>query len=211
MMQVINNRYEYDNLMGDILIYDGKNMDLAGWLLQREKVALLTNSKEHELATAISTSTSYKMLQTMGRARRWHEIRKKLEVLYLFIATDIHGVNDLHRKQCPDGTLQEYIQNFTDLTNKAMGINPANIKNRAIIFLFIKNLYNKDIRRRVAGAKVINTLADAFRLAHHSLLRLKKYEGLVFNEEQEIGEINQIVDLSNGIGQTGNIKNSSKK
>ena len=168
MMQVINNRYEYDNLMGDILIYDGKNMDLAGWLLQREKVALLANSKEYELATAISTSTSYKMLQTMGKARRWHEIRKKLEVLYSFIATDIHGVNDLHRKQCPDGTLHGYIQNFTDLTNKAMGINPANIKNRAIIFLFIKNLYNKDIRRRVAGAKVINTLADAFRLAHHS-------------------------------------------
>ena len=37
-------------------------MDLADWLLQIEKVALLTNSKEHELATAKSTSTPYIML-----------------------------------------------------------------------------------------------------------------------------------------------------
>ena len=57
-----------------------------------------------------------------------------------------------------------------------MGVDPANIPNRVIIFLFIKNLYNKDIRRRVAGAKIINTLADAFKLGHHSLLKLKKYE-----------------------------------
>ena len=31
-------RQEYDKLMWDILIYDGKNMDLADWLLQIEKV-----------------------------------------------------------------------------------------------------------------------------------------------------------------------------
>ena len=41
-----------------------------------------------------------------------------------------------------------------------MTVDPANITNRVIIFLFIKNLYNKDIRRRVTGAKTIHTLAD---------------------------------------------------
>ena len=35
--------------------------------------------------------------------------------------------------------------------------------------------------------KVINTLADTFKLNYHVLLKLKKYEGLVYNEEQEIG------------------------
>ena len=35
--------------------------------------------------------------------------------------------------------------------------------NRVIRFLFIKKFYNKDIRRRVAGVKVITTLADAFK------------------------------------------------
>ena len=63
-----------------------------------------------------------------------------------------------------------------------------------IIFLFVKNLYNKDIQRRVAGAKTLNTLADTFRLAHHSLIKLKKYEGMVYNEDPAIAEINEIAD-----------------
>ena len=54
--------------------------------------------------------------------------------------------SDLHHKQRPDETLQEYIQNFTDLTEKAMGIDPGKITKHVIIFLFTKNLYNKDIR-----------------------------------------------------------------
>ena len=63
-----------------------------------------------------------------------------------------------------------------------------------IIFLFVKNLYNEDIQRWVTGAKTINTLADAFRLAHHSLLNLKMYEGQIYNEDQTITEINEIID-----------------
>ena len=45
---------------------------------------------------------------------------------------------------------------------------------------------------------------------HHSLLNLKKYEGLVYNGEQVIGEINQIVDISKSIVGTGDIKQSRK-
>ena len=56
------------------------------------------------------------------------------------IATEVHAASDLHCKQRPDETLQEYIQTFTDLTEKAMETNPANITNRVVIFLFIKNL-----------------------------------------------------------------------
>ena len=37
MIQDITHRQEYVNLMRDIPIYDGKNMDLADWLLQIEK------------------------------------------------------------------------------------------------------------------------------------------------------------------------------
>ena len=53
---------------------------------------------------------------------------------------EAHAASDLHWKQKPDKTLQEYVQNFTDLTEKAMGIDPANITNHVIIFLFIKKL-----------------------------------------------------------------------
>ena len=57
--------------------------------------------------------------------------------------------------------------------------------------------------------KLFNNLASALKLPHHSLLKLKKYKGLIYNEEQEIGEINQIVDISTDIGGTGNIKNKT--
>ena len=61
----------------------------------------------------------------------------------------VHTASDLHCKQRPDKTLQEYIQNFTDLTEKALGTDPAsaNITKRVMIFLFIKNLYNIKISK----------------------------------------------------------------
>ena len=65
--------------------------------------------------------------------------------MYSTIATKVHTSSDLHRKQRPDETLQEYIQNFTDLTEKPICVDQA-ITNQVIIFLFIKNLYDKDIR-----------------------------------------------------------------
>ena len=110
-------------------------MDIADWLLQIEKVAVLMNTEEYKLAMAKSTSTPYKMLKRMGNDLSWQEINWKLEV-YSPIATEVHMAGDLHRKQ-PDETLQECIQNFTDLTEKAMGVDLANITNSLIIFLFI--------------------------------------------------------------------------
>ena len=47
--------------------------------------------------------------------------------MYSPIATEVHGVSNLYHKQWPDENLQEYIQNFTDLTEKAMGVDPTNI------------------------------------------------------------------------------------
>ena len=63
MMQDMTQGNEYDNLMRDIPIYGRKNMELADWLLQIEKVAALTHSQEYKLATARSTSTPYKILK----------------------------------------------------------------------------------------------------------------------------------------------------
>ena len=56
-MQNMKRHYEYDNLMRDITIYDWKNMELADWLLQIEKVATLTSIQENKLATAKCIST----------------------------------------------------------------------------------------------------------------------------------------------------------
>ena len=145
MMQNIFRWHEYDNLMWDITICDGKNMDIADWLLQIEKVAVLTNIQEYELATAESTSNSYTMLKWIRHYLSSQEIKKKWEVYYS-VVKEVHTASDLHRKQWPDKTSQEYTPNFTDFTEKAMVADPANFTNRVIIFLFIKNLYNHGIQ-----------------------------------------------------------------
>ena len=46
----------------------------------------------------------------MGEARNWSEISNKLEEVHSPIATEVHAASDLHKKQSPDKTLQEYIR-----------------------------------------------------------------------------------------------------
>ena len=87
------------------------------------------------------------MLKRLGNDLDLHEIKRKLEEVCSSIATMVYTTSDLHHKQRPDKTLQEHIQKFTDLTEKALGTDPANISKVVVIFLFIKNLYNKDIQR----------------------------------------------------------------
>ena len=62
------------------------------------------------------------------------------------------AANDLHRKQWPDETLQECFQNFTDLTEKAMGVDPANITNRVIhqksLQLWYKKINAKQVQKQ---------------------------------------------------------------
>ena len=64
-----------------------------------------------------------------------------------------------------------------------MKMDPSTINKKLVIVLFIKNMYNKEICRTVAGAKNINTLLDAFKSAQMNLLKLKKYEGLVYDNK----------------------------
>ena len=109
-MQDITHRHEYDNLMRDIPMYDGQNMDLTDWLPKIEKVALLAHSQEYELATMTSTSTPYKVLKGIGNNANWPDIKRKLEEVYSPIATAVQAASDLLRKQIPDVTLQKYIQ-----------------------------------------------------------------------------------------------------
>ena len=113
MKQDMKRTHEYDNLIRDIPIYGHKNMDLPDWLLQIEKVASLTHSWEHELATAKSARTPYQMFNRLGNDLDWHEIKRKPQEVSSSIATEVHAASDLHCKQRPDQTLQEYIKNFT--------------------------------------------------------------------------------------------------
>ena len=99
MIQDITCRQEYDDLMRSILIFDGKNKDLADWLLQIEKIVSLTQSQEYELATATSTSTPYNILKRLGNDLDWLEIKRKLEEVYSPIATELQASISFHDKQ----------------------------------------------------------------------------------------------------------------
>ena len=48
MMNSMIRWYVYDNLMRDITINDGKNIELTDCLLQIEKVAAFRNSEEYK-------------------------------------------------------------------------------------------------------------------------------------------------------------------
>ena len=133
---------------------------------------MLTNSKEYELASANSTSISYKILKRMGGVRGCKYIHP-LPLKYMQLVTYIEN-NDLMKSY---NTMSRILQT---LPKSHVG-RPSHYYETVIIFLFIKNLYNKEIRR-VANAKVIDTLTDIFKLAHYGLLKLKKYESLVYNE-----------------------------
>ena len=65
MMQDMTHRHEYDNLLKDIPIYEGKNMELADWLLQTRKMASLTHSQEYKLVMAKLTSIPLQNVEKM--------------------------------------------------------------------------------------------------------------------------------------------------
>ena len=69
------------------------------------------------------------MSKRLGNDLDWHEIKWKLEEVHSPIATEVHATSNLYHKQCPDETLQEYIQNFMDLIEKALGTDPTSITN----------------------------------------------------------------------------------
>ena len=91
----------------------------------------------------------------------------------------------LCRKQKKDEPLVDYILRFAEHSYKTNGVDAVEEENKMIITFFIKNLFNRDIRRRVARAKNIRTLDDAFKSAQHNLLKLKWYEGLNYDSNDE--------------------------
>ena len=100
------------------------------------------------------------------------------------VAMDFHAATDLLRKQRPNDSLQDYITYWTEMCYCSMKMDSSTINNKLVIILFVKNMYNKEIHKGVAGAKNINTLLDVFKSAQMNLLKLKKYEGLVSDNEE---------------------------
>ena len=146
---------------------------------------------------AKSHGSPHKIIKTMGPGKSWNVIKTRLEESYSLVPTAEHTSVMLCRKQKKDEPLVDYILRFAEHSYKTNGVDAVEEENKAIITFFIKNLFNRDIRRRVARAKNIRTLADAFRSAQHNLLKLKKYEGLNYdsNDEDDMAEEAEIVNV----------------
>ena len=114
---------------------------------------------------AKSSGTPYKMISQTLSNTVWSELNRILQEVYSFVATNVHVTTDLLRKQCADELLQDNISYWTEMCHRSMKHDLTNIDNKLVIVLFITNLYNKDISHRVAGAKNVNTLLDAFKMA----------------------------------------------
>ena len=76
----------------------------------------------------------------------WSELKRKLQEVFSLGATDMHVAMDLLRKQCADELLQDYIAYWTEMCHGSMKCDPTTIDNKLMIILFIKNIYNTDIR-----------------------------------------------------------------
>ena len=163
-------------VLADVEVYDGKTAKLEDWLLQVEKASELTKIEPYEIAFAKSHGSPHKIIKTMGPGKSWNMVKTRLEESYSLVSTVEHASAMLCRQQKKDEPLVDYILRFAD-SYKTNGVDAVEEENKAIIMFFIKNLFNRDIRRRVARAKNIRTLADAFKSAQHNLLKLKGTKG----------------------------------
>ena len=114
------------------------------------------------------------------------------------VAMEYHSATDLLRKQRPNESLQDYIAYWMEMCHLSMKMDLSMINNKLVIVLFIKNMYNKEICRRLAGAKNINTLLDAFKSGQMNLLKSKKYKGLVADDDHghTVHSVHQITNKS---------------
>ena len=77
---------------------NGKNIDFDEWIVQIEKVSKLMGKPEYVLTLAKSSDTPYKMISHTASNTVWSILKRKLQEVYSFVATDIHVVDDLLRK-----------------------------------------------------------------------------------------------------------------
>ena len=173
MMNEMSKRHENKQFIRDIQIFNGKNINFDEWIAQIEKVALLTSKSEYTLALAKSSNTPYKLISQCPSETLWDDLKWKLQEVYSVVAMEYHATTNLLRKQRPNESLQDYIVYWMEMCHGNMKMGSSTINNKLVIVLFVKNMYSKEICRRVAGAKNINTLLNALKSVQVNSLKLK--------------------------------------
>ena len=123
--------------------------------------------------------------------------RKFTNYLYAKLATDVHASTDLNQnKQRRHEPLEDYIERFYQNYKRAMGEDPARTRNLHVINTFIRNLYHKDIRKRVSNTPPTD-LQSAFNAAIKIQRKLKRFEGFEYiSDDDDDDRVVNIIDLN---------------
>ena len=98
-------------------------------------------------------------------------------------------------KQKCHGPLEDFIEHFYQNYRRAMGEDPARTRNPHIINTFVRNLYNRDIRKRVSGTQLVD-LQAAFNCAIKIQRKLKRFKGYEYvSDEEDDEKVVNILDL----------------
>ena len=116
----------------------------------------------------------YKLTEGMPQSSTWDTLKKRLCQVFSPMATKMHAATWIHScLQSANKTLLEHVQRFTDLVVHTTGTDPTPVTCQVTIVLFIRHLFNKEIRKHVAGTKTIQTLRHAMTLAQETEIKWK--------------------------------------
>ena len=92
------------------------------------------------------------MISQCPKGTLWDDLKLKLQLVYLMVAMDYHTAMTYGENKDPMSHLQDYIAYWTEMCQLSMKRDPSTTNNKLVIILFVKNIYDKEIHRRVAGA-----------------------------------------------------------
>ena len=151
VIEKLVNRSTNAFVLDDIPVFDGNSkysIDFENWLLELDKAVEITGMGILELAFSKSSGTPHKMIKRLRREKTWEFIKEKLQITYSKLATDVHASMDLNQNcQKRHEPLEDFIERFYQNYKHATGEDPARTRNPHIINTFVRNLYNRDIRK----------------------------------------------------------------
>ena len=199
IMEKLINKSTNSFVLDDIPVFDGVkgSIDFETWLLELDKAVEITSMNVSELAFSKSSGTPHKMIKRLRWEKSWEYIKEKLQITYSKLATDVHVSTDLNQnKQKCHEPLEDFIERFYQNYKRATGEDPACTQNPHIINTFVRNLYNRDIRKQVSGTPLVD-LQAAFNSAIKIQRKLKLFEGYKYvSDDDDDNKVVNILDLN---------------
>ena len=209
VMQSLVNRPTNSFILDDVPVFDGLkgSIEFEQWLLELDKAAEITGMMMLQLAFSKSTGTPHKMIKQLCKIKSWLYIKEKLQITHAKLATDVHASTDLNlNRQKRHEPLEDYIERFYQSYKRATnGEDPGQTRNPHIINTFVRNLYNRDIRKRVSGTQLVD-LQSAFSTTVKIQQKLKHFEGYEYISDDDDDGRDKVVNLIN----TGNPEAQTK-